>query len=85
MSKDPYEQPLTPPATPPVIAPNVKPKTAAERAANGDCEGDVAGNRSKPAQIDTDLSEKLLRRQKRDGAGEAEHDSASPETLSSRI
>ena len=65
-----YKTPLTPPATPPVIDPEVKSKTAAEFAAEGDREGDVLGHRSSPDEIDTELSDELVERNRRDGLGE---------------
>ena len=65
-----YETPRTPPATPPTIDPNVKPKTAAEMEEEGETEGDVLGHRSDPDEIDTELSDKLVERDKRDGIGE---------------
>ena len=65
-----YETPKTPPATPPVIDPNVKPKTAAEFEADGEREGEVLGHRSAPDEIDTELSDELVKRNERDGLGE---------------
>ena len=68
---DNYDTPRTPPATPPTIDPDVKPKTAAEMEAEGETEGEVLGHRSDPDEIDTELSDKLVDRDKNDGMGEA--------------
>lgn len=76
-----YDKPRTPPGTPPVIDPDAKPKSSEEMEADGEEEGDVLGNRSDPDEIDTELSETLRKRQDRDGAGEEELDSMTPETL----
>ena len=65
-----YETPRTPPTTPPTIDPNVKSKTAAEMEDEGETEGEVLGHRSDPDEIDTELSDKLVERDKRDGIGE---------------
>lgn len=74
-----YDTPRTPPDTPPVIDPDVDPKTAAEMEKDGETEGDVQGERSSSDQIDTELSDKLVRRDKRDGAGEAALDEMPPD------
>ena len=65
-----YDKPKTPPATPPTIDPDVKPKTAAEMAAEGETEGEVLGHSSEPDEIDTERSDELTERSRRDGAGE---------------
>ncbi len=79
--RDDYEKPRIPPATPPVIDPDAEPKSSEEMEQEGEEEGEPLGNRSDPDQIDTEMSDKLRKRQDRDGGGESEHDSASPETL----
>jgi hypothetical protein len=48
----------------------VKPKTAAEMKDEGETEGEVLGHRSDPDEIDTELSDKLVESDKRDGIGE---------------
>jgi len=78
---DGYDKPEKPEATPPAIDPDLKPRTAEEMAQDGEEEREPLDRRSHPDQIDTELSEKLKKRQARDGGGEQSHDSARPETL----
>lgn len=79
-SRDDYDKPRIPPGTPPVIDPNAKPKTAREMEEDGEEEGEVLGHRSNPDEIDTELSEKLRKRQDRDGKGEQALDTMNAET-----
>lgn len=76
-----YDNPRTPRGTPPVIDPDARPKSPEEMEAEGEAEGDVIGNRADPGATDTGLSDTLRKRQDRDGAGEEELDSMTPETL----
>lgn len=78
---DPYEMPRKPEATPPAIDPTNKPKTSQEMEAEGEDEGDVLKNREGESEQEIELSRKLAKRQKADGAGEQELDTMTPETL----
>lgn len=71
-----YDKPHIPDDTPPAIDPDVKPKTSEEMEEDGEEEDQPLGNRSDPDQIDTELSEKLRKRDKREGEGEEGLDSS---------
>lgn len=81
MARDDFDTPRIPPGTPPAIDPDAAPKTSAEMEAEGEEEGEVLGHRSDPDQIDTELSDKLKRRDARDGMGEEGLDEAPPEAM----
>lgn len=78
---DGYDRPAKPEATPPAIDPDMKPKTSSEMEAEGEREGQTLRHRSHPDEIDTELSDRLRKRQSRDGEGEQTLDASKPETL----
>lgn len=75
-----YDRPRTPPETPPVIDPDVDAKTASELDGDGDTAGEVLGNRSDISKINEEMSDRMAKRSRRDGAGEERLDSMYPET-----
>ncbi|WP_128891931.1 hypothetical protein [Erythrobacter sp. HKB08] len=78
-----YDTPRIPPATPPAIDPNADPVSARELAEDdGDSDAEGTTLADPPAsEIDKERSEALAELDKRDGAGERELDSMTPETL----
>lgn len=78
-----YDKSHIPPATPPTIDPDADPVEARELADDDgdyDNRGDALADRPE-AEIDSERSQELSRRDKLDGAGEQELDSMAPETL----
>ena len=66
-----YDKPHIPDDTPPAIDPDVEPRSSEEMEEDGESEEDQPlGNRSDPDQIDTEMTEKLRRREDRAGDGE---------------
>lgn len=74
-----YDTPETPPGTPPQVALNNDAKSAAEMEAEGEREGPVLKGQTAPTEIDAELGDELAKRDKRDGAGEAELDAMPPD------
>ena len=74
-----YDRPRTPPETPPAIDPDVDAKTASELDGDGDTAGEVLGNRSDISKINEEMSDRMAKRSKRDGAGEERPDARSEE------